>query len=116
MIGEKPKGLRSGDRYFWRSRDGVGDALEDDVVGGVRGRDEDPRELGRSAWYTRTVRLVVQRVELERVNLGVGCTYYVGSAGSTARGLRTAAPERRRRASEEINSCSALLFVKTYVL
>ena len=46
MIGENPRaGFRSGDRYFCRSREGAGDAREDDEAGGVRGLDEDPREL-----------------------------------------------------------------------
>lgn len=46
VIGEKPKaGLRSGDWYFCRSREGVGDAREEDETGGVCGLDEGPREL-----------------------------------------------------------------------
>lgn len=46
MIGENPRGgFLSGDWYFCRSREGVGDAREDDETGGVLGLDEDPREL-----------------------------------------------------------------------
>ena len=47
-------GFLSGDWYRCRSGGGVGDALAEDVVGGVWGREEEPRDresnFSMSAW------------------------------------------------------------------
>lgn len=56
--------LRSGDRKLCLSNDGVGDARAEEDVGGVLGRDDDPRDLSLLGRSIKSVGSYEQRVKL----------------------------------------------------